>query len=366
MNFMITMADIAKQAGVSRSTASFVLSGGHMASRISAATRQRVLVAAQEMGYRPNGLARAVAAGKNYVLGYLKAGMLEQDARIIDGVLEGAAEAGYLVKMLSRGLENHYREVARHSVEQRLAGLIVRRCDRRLNEHAQADLIALCEELHACHIPVVFVDDDLTLPQGSCVTSDDAQGVQLAMEHLIGLGHRQIIFIAGDIRSPQPLFRRNCYQRIMREHNLPIPEGAILDCDWDNDLLDRLTRELFQNGSSWPTALLCDGDVLAAVAVRAIWRIGLRVPEDVSVVGYGGFSIAPYLHPPLTTIAQPFEDMGRIAVNHLMRRIADKADKQNTTQTQGPELLPTRLVMGESTAPVHFAGFKNETCRVQG
>jgi DNA-binding LacI/PurR family transcriptional regulator len=346
---MITMTDIAKQAGVSRSTASFVLSNGQMASRISAETRQRVLDVAQELGYRPNGLARAVAAGKNYVIGYLKTGMLEQEYRIIDGVLEGSAEAGYLVKMLTRGADDDYSDAARHSVEQRLAGLIIRRAYRRLNTHDEARLITLCEEMFQRHIPVVFVDDDLTLPGSNCVTSDDAQGIRLAMEHLIGLGHRRIAFIAGDAVSPQPLFRQSCYQHIMAEHEIQITEEMMLECNWDNLVLDRLTQELYQDDALRPTAILCDGDLLAAVVMRALWRIGLRVPEDVSVVGYGGFSICPYLHPPLTTVDQQFEEIGRAAVRQLMRSINEK---ETAPHLHKPDLLATHMILGGSTAPV--------------
>src|SRR5579859_5547788 len=118
---MITMADIAKKAGVSRSTASFVLNNRQAELRISSTTRQRVLDAAHELGYRRNELARAVGSGKNYVLGFVKMSPGEQETQLLEGVLQGATEAGYLLKVLHGGRDEDYQEVLRHCVEQRLA-----------------------------------------------------------------------------------------------------------------------------------------------------------------------------------------------------------------------------------------------------
>src|SRR5579872_6402029 len=123
---MTTMSDIAKKAGVSRSTASFVLNNRQAELRISAKTRQRVLDAAQELGYVRNDLARAVGSGKNFVLGYLKTATGEQESLILEGVLRAASEAGYLLKLLTCPMEGNYQEAVRQCAEQRLAGLVSR------------------------------------------------------------------------------------------------------------------------------------------------------------------------------------------------------------------------------------------------
>lgn len=337
---MITMSDIAKQAGVSLTTASFVLNGGERAKQIGAATRARVLEVARESGYRRNGLAHAVAAGRNSVFGYLSVELSEQDALLLDGVVQASAGAGYLVKLLGRGDDEHDLEVARHCVEQRLAGLIIRR-------HGAA--VAVCEELRSYHIPVVFVDDYRDDPGVGCVGSDDRAGYRLALEHLIGLGHRNIAYIAGGSALPQERLRDDSFRQVMAEHGLPVREEWILNCGWDYGCLETLTRRLFGGVGARPTATLCDGDPLAAVVMRTLSGLGLRVPQDVSVVGYGGFSIAALLNPPLTTITQPFQDIGRAAVRHLLRAVSAGRDGE-TPEAEKIELLPIRLVHGASTA----------------
>ncbi len=338
---MITMADIARKAGVSRSTASFVLNDRQAELRISAETRQRVLDAAQELGYRRNALARAVGSGKNYVLGFLRMSSGEQESHLLEGVLRAATEAGYLLKVLSGGGDKHYEEVMRHCVEQRLAGLVTRTFLQAKTTHA------FREELDSYGIPIVFVDDNLITPGTSYVTSDDERGYRLTVAHLAELGHRRIAFLAGDSIHPQSVLRKELYRRMMAAHGLPVPEGSILDSDWNLARAEGLTQQLFQGQSPPPTALVCAGDELAAVAIRTLWRLGLRVPEDVSVIGYSNFSFAALLHPPLTTIAQPFAEMGAVATRLLLSRLEDgSALKELPSQV----VLPTELIVRESTA----------------
>lgn len=338
---MITMADIAKKAGVSRSTASFVLNNREAELRISADTRERVLCAARDLGYRRNDLARAVGSGKNFVLGFLRVTGGEPESRIMEGVLKGVAEAGYYLKVLPAVYQEDYREVARHCVEQRLAGLVTRSF---LEEEITR---AFCAELKTYGIPVVFVDDDLVMSGITTVTSDDDLGYRLTVNHLVGLGHTRIGFIAGDSVHPQSVLRKESYRRIMEEHGLAVPDGSVLDSDWNLACVEPLTRQLFECRQPRPSALVCAGDELAAVAIRTLSRLGLRVPEDVSVVGYGGFSFGPLLYPPLTTIQQPFEEIGAVAVRTLLSGLQEPPT--------GPEdaskiVLPTELVQRESTA----------------
>jgi LacI family transcriptional regulator len=345
---MVTMADIAKKACVSRSTASFVLNNRQAEMRISDETRQRVLDAARDLGYRRNELARAVGSGKNYVLGFVKMGAVEQEAQLMEGVLKATAEADYLLKVLP-GDETLYQGVAHRCVEQRLAGVVTR------SFREAAATTAFLEELEAYGIPVVFVDDDLAIPGTSCVTSDDEHGYRLTVEHLAGLGHRRIAFLAGDSVHPQSVFRKESYRRRMAECGLSVPEGSVLDTDWEVARCELLTRQLFENQSHPPTALICAGDKLAAVALRTLWRLGLRVPEDVSVIGYSDFSFAALLNPALTTISQPFEEMGAVATRILLKRLQNPA---NAEELPSRVVLPTQLIVRESTsvAPVRPVG----------
>ena len=196
----ITMADIAREAGVSRATASYVLNGRATAVHISETTRLRVLEVAKALGYRRNELARAMVTGKNLVLGVLARDPgPEPKARLLAGILEESGAHGYFVKVLHHPQEEDIREVAARCVEQRLAGVIVDR-------PSHVAIGALHAELQRYRIPMILADDSVWQPGAVTVTSDDVQGCRLAVEHLATLGHRRIVQIEGR-RDPNPLLR---------------------------------------------------------------------------------------------------------------------------------------------------------------
>jgi DNA-binding LacI/PurR family transcriptional regulator len=336
------MDDIAAKAGVARSTASGVLNGRDKKLRISEETRKRVLAVAEEMGYRPNQLARTIAAGKSFVLGYLKQGSLEQEEQILDGVLREAADAGYLVKAMVRATTGSVEDVARQCSEYRLAGLIVRR-------PPTDETIALCNEIDAYGIPRVFVDDYIHMPDSYYVTSDDALGIRLSVEHILGLGHTDLAYFAGDSSHPQGFLRKNAFRNVMGEHGMVVHPEWVHDAKWDIKIAEQLTKRLFGGPGPNPTGIVCDGDEVAAGVLRALANIGLNVPHDVSVIGYSGLVFGDYLNPPLTTIAQPFEEIGRVAVRTLLNHVEAKAAGE-TGKLSGMELLPPVLVVRDSTA----------------
>lgn len=340
---IITMADIAREAGVSRATASYVLNDRDTAVRISMETRQRVLDAAKALGYRRNELARAVVTGKNRVLGVLARNPgPEPKARLLEGVLEEAGASGYFIKLLHHPKQEDVREVARRCVEQRLAGIIVMR-------PSQIALGELYEELEHYQMPIVLVDDTLSQRGAITVTSDDVQGCRLAVEHLVALGHRHIALLEGR-REPNPLLRESAFRQAMADYGLSKPDQYIAYGNWSQEQTEQLTTELFHQRRSHPTALFCSaGDAFAAVAIRALRRIGLRVPEDVSVIGYSDLLLATCLDPPLTTIAQPFQEMGRVAVRHLLALLEGQAEISVNQPLNS--LLPTQLVVRQSTGP---------------
>jgi LacI family transcriptional regulator len=236
-------------------------------------------------------------------------------------------------------------------VEQRLAGLVIRRFAH------EAEIQALCDELRDYAIPVIFVDDDLATPGTRYVTSDDELGIRLVVQHLIDLGHRRIAYIAGDTRHKQSVLRREIFARVLAENGIEARQDWIVNTDHSRERAEAFTLQIFAEPAGTPTAALYDGDQLAAVGIRALARLGLRVPDDVSVAGYGGFSFAELYNPTITTVVQPFEEMGRVAVRHLLMH-TDAKDKRGRDEQEQPaqpdftpELLPTRLIPGESTAP---------------
>jgi DNA-binding LacI/PurR family transcriptional regulator len=336
----ITMSDIAREAGVSRATASYVLNGRDTAVRISDETRRRVLGAAEALGYRRNDLARAVVTGHSRVVGVVaRSPGPEPKARILEGVLEEAAHHDYFVKLLHHPAGEPAAAVSRRCVEQRLAGVIVMR-------PSQVALADLHDELARYGVPVVLVDDAVTREGTVGVTSDDVAGCRRAVEHLAGLGHRRLAQIEGR-REPNPLQRASAFATAVCERGMRVSERRVVFADWDAEETERTTRSLFRRRRGRPTALFVSaGDAFAAVAVRTLRRMGLRVPQDVSVVGYGDLLLAACTDPPLTTVAQPFEEIGRVAVRRLI-----VPDGGGTDARTAVELMPTRLVVRGSTAP---------------
>jgi DNA-binding LacI/PurR family transcriptional regulator len=337
------MDEIAARAGVARSTASGVLNGQDKKLRISAETRQRVLEVAEEMGYRRNELARTIAVGKSFVLGFLKQENLEQEAQIMEGVLTEAADSGYLVKTMVRAKSGSVEDVARQCSAYRLAGLIVRRPPTHETE-------SLCREIDANGIPRVFVDDYVHMPESYVISSDDALGMRLSVEHLLSLGHQEIAYFAGDSSHPQGLVRKNAFLDVMREHGMRVTPKWVHDARWDIDIAEQLVRQIFGDPGQKPTGVVCDGDAVGAGVLRSLANLGFHVPRDVSVVGYGGLVFTSYLNPPLTTIAQPFQEIGRAAVRVLLDRV-EATGADSTRSLIGIQLLPPTLVIRSSTSP---------------
>lgn len=270
---IITMTDIAKEAGVSRATASYVLNDRDTAVRISAETRQKVLTAARTLGYRRNDLARAVVTGENRVLGVLARNPgPEPKARILEGVLEEAGSQGYFIKLLHHPAGEAIAEVARRCVEQRLAGVIIVR-------PSQIALDVLQKELEHYQIPIVLVDDSLSQKGTINITSDDIQGCRLAVEHLVALGHQRLALIEGR-REPNPMLREAAFRKAMAEYGLSVPDHFVIYGNWLQEPTAQAINDLFHRGQERPTALVCSaGDALAAVAIRTLRRLGLRTPE---------------------------------------------------------------------------------------
>lgn len=340
---MVTMTDIAEKAGVSRSTVSFVLNKRYNGVYVSDDTRERVTAAAQALGYRRNELARAIVTGKNRVLGFLVSSPeSEIVARMLAGVLDEAEEQRYFIKVLR--LRNNVidKETIDRCAELRLAGVIVLYLnEERLNE--------LHVELSRYNIPVATLDDSLAHPWGVRVISDDPNGCRLAIQHLFDLGHRKIGLISGRPDAGSSILRQDAYCEVMRQEGLAVPPHYIVHGYWSVDKTEAVTRQLLSSPDR-PTALICDGDIMAMAVCRTARRMGLNVPDDLSVIGFANIDAAIAADPPLTTVAQPFQEMGRMAVRRLLQLVDDESEGNSLEPIE--ELLPTHLIIRASTGPV--------------
>ena len=355
---MITMTDIALKAGVSRTAVSAVLNEGSLKSvRISPESRQRILEAAEDLGYRPNQLARAVAMGKTRMIGYLVSEpRYEPYWNIIVGALEAAEGLGFTLKLLSVDWRT-LAERVRQCTELRLGGLVVR---------VNGDKRLIYEEANHARIPVVTVDEGIPQPSGIRVTSDDSAGVGRVLQHLTKLGHRRIGFISSGFPLLHPLgqdpgdvgtVREQLFRREMAARGLNLPEGYVTrettmvfgrgsEPAIDDSSARAATHALLTHPEGRPSAIFCWRDETAMLAIRECHQKGLRIPEDVSVVGFSDISAARLFHPPLSTVKMPWEEIGRIAIQQLVQRMNGEYDPSPTTH-----LAATTFVARASSGP---------------
>jgi LacI family transcriptional regulator len=328
------MKDVAEKARVSVSTVSHVLNGTR---RVSEETRGGVLAAVEELGYRPNLLAKGLKTRRTFTIGLLISDI--QNAfftSLVRGVEDEALSRGYHLFLCNTdedpGREDEYvTELAKKRVD----GLMVAPSARR-EDHVR--------RLRDGGVPFVFVDREVEGVDADVVSVDNRMGTRLIAEHLVGLGHRRIGMISG------PLDKASGYERHAGLGSALADLGVGLDDDLVRFGDFRTTggregaRELM-GLSSPPTALVTANNQMTLGALLAAKEKGLRIPEDVSVVGFDDPEWAPLTDPPLTTLAQPTYEMGVRAAKLLLDRI-EYGRREETSR----ELLEPWLEVRGSTA----------------
>lgn len=323
-----TMEDVARRAGVSRALVSLVFRDS---AKVSDDRRARVLAAAAELNYSPNLPARALASRRTRAVGVLLNNLNNPFfAEITEGIEEVASDLGYRL-LLSTGGRQRRRELDALDVfvESRVEGAILVSPD-----VSAADLRRL-----AAVAPVVVTGRLLRGPGIDRVNTDDALGAHLAVAHLVELGHRRIAHIdGGHGASARP--RRAGYERAMRERRL---RPQVVPGEFTELAGARAVERLLRN--RLPTAIFAANDLIAAGAMDRLERAGLRIPEDVSLVGYDNTFLAALHHVALTTINQPRQEMGGLAMRTLVARVEDL---HRATVTH---ILKPSLVVRRTTGP---------------
>ena len=301
-----TIADVAAKAGVSTATVSRVLSG---LGRASAATQARVLEAARDLDYRPSEVARSLKRRSTQTLGLLITDIENPYfPQLVRSVEDAARAAGYTV-LLCNAAEDAGREAAYLDllVDRRVDGLVI----------AASSLgVRHGEWLMAPPIPVVLVNTAAPDAGVPTIMSDNEGGGRMVTEHLLGLGHRRFGYLMPPPRNVDAPARLAGVRGALRSAGVPrdaltIARGEALVGGGEaaaNDLLDR---------APGTTAFIAYNDLMAIGALRALRQRGRRVPADASVVGFDDVALAAYVDPPLTTISQQTEEMGRWAVGRL-------------------------------------------------
>jgi DNA-binding LacI/PurR family transcriptional regulator len=329
------MEDVAREAGVSRALVSLVVRGSP---KVSEERRARVLAAATQLGYRPNGWARGLASRRTRMIGVLLNELHNPFyAEIMDGIDAGATEAGYRVLLGTAGSRAGGERTALETfLELRADGAIL--VGPRLPGAAIAQI--------ASSLPVVVVARGMRSPAVDSITNDERRGARLVVEHLVGLGHRAIAHVDGGGGAGAPA-RRLGYQEAMREAGLA-REIRIVPGDY-TDLAGAAAADVMLRSRRVPTAVFAANDLVAAAMIDRFESAGLGVPADISIVGHDNTFLAGLHHISLTTVDQPRPEMGRRAMALLVERM-DHA----RTRAVNVKVTPS-LVVRSTTAPPRSA-----------
>lgn len=327
-----TITDVARKAGVSKSLVSLVIRGGR---HVRPQRRAAVLAAARDMGYRPNAMARGLVQRRTRLFGVMVSDLHNPFfADVVTGIQDQAARAGYKV-LLNTGnrIPSQEDEAIEALLQLRVDGLVV------AAPLVESRVIAAA----AREVPVVLVGREAKAPRLSSVTNDDWEGARAVVKHCASLGHRRIAHIDGG-QGAGAEARRAGYTDAMKEVGLArftrIAAGAYTEDGGHGAALF-----LLNGGGERPTAIFASNDLAAIGALDAIEERGLRVPDDVSLVGYDNTSLAAFRHISLTTVHQPRTEMGQIAVDSLLELLENKRARPRRSV-----LSPTLVVRG-STAP---------------
>jgi DNA-binding LacI/PurR family transcriptional regulator len=332
-----TIKDVARAVGVSHTTVSRVMNG---ARRVAPATRARIEQAARELGYAPNGLARGLVSRSSRVIGLVASDItnpyIAELARAIHRV---ADDEGYLVEICVTDYD-----VARELraldmlVQRRIDGLL-------LTPPRRAQVDERVRALADRGLPVVAIGRAIDHPRVAVVTSDTRGGLYQAANHLIELGHRRIAFLTGSERTGLGYGKIEGYRAAMADAGLELGDDLVVGTD--QGVADGyLSMRLLLRRDPRPTGVLCVTDPVAIGAMGAIEAAGLAIPADVSVIGFDDIAYAAHVHPPLTTVRQPMEELGRLGARTLfdMMRAPGASDPFRT-------VLACSLVIRGSSGP---------------
>lgn len=335
----VTIYEVAREAGVSTATVSRVINDRR---HVREATRQKVEQVMDQLGYVANRQARGLAGGRSKVIGLL---VYELGSsyfnQLIRGIDAAVTSIGYDL-MLYTTHARRERE-AQHAAELAggpVDGLII---------VLAVDIRSYVDRLHRQRVPFVLLDYDSDIPGTTFITAANRQGARDAVDHLVGLGHRRIGLITGTAGTSSARERLSGYRDALRTADIEHDRRLVVKGDFLEARGYEAMRQLLSLDDR-PTAVFTSADTAAFGALRAIREAGMRVPEDISVVGFDDIPESSLVTPPLTTVRQPLWEMGATAVR-LLQRLMDEPDA-----TPRRTELATQLIVRESTGPPPSAG----------
>jgi LacI family transcriptional regulator len=325
--------DVAREAGVSTATVSHVINNSRF---VTDQTREKVLSAIEKCNYYPNAHARSLASGRSHMLGVLVSDIANPFfPELVKSIESAAFERGYDLILLNTNYDAERTSgYIKRLIQRKVAGVAL------MTSEMDASLI---DELARCHVSVVFLDSGSA---GECMSNllvNYESGIDEAIRHLVGLGHRRIAYIGGPSRLRSANKRLEAFRASLARHLPDSASATVYEGDFRLEGGRRAAREMLEAGAM-PTAVVVANDMMALGVMQECRVKGLRIPLDLSVIGFDDIAFAELTDPPLTTVCLPRIELGRRAVEALMMTI-ERADRQ------GVEMhIQTQLVVRGSTA----------------
>jgi len=325
----VTLLDVAREAGVSPSTVSRILNG---TATVSTVKRKAVEDAIKKMGFEPNPLAQSLKSGRSMTVG-----IVVQDisspffSEILRGVDDGLNSTGYASVIVS-GHWNASEEAARIKL------LLARKVDGLILLSGRIEDKAVLQ--FATQRPIVATGRSLKSSTAIGFKLDNQNGAYQAVRHLIELGHRRIAFVTGPSNNTDANERLTGYKQALESADIPFEPGLVVEGDFHEASGLMAVNRLFDTQQQF-SAIFAGNDLIAYGVRLSLYRKGIRVPEDISLIGFDDLPGSLYTTPPLTTIRQPLYDMGLIATTALLGLIGGKP--------VDVELPPVELIVRETT-----------------
>jgi len=329
----MNISEIAKRANVSTATVSRTL---NQSGPVKAGTARKVWRAVTELNYYPNSHARALVSGRSRLIGLIVSDITNPFFPELIRTFEGlAGQQQYDVLLTSTDYDTtRMTACLRRMLERKVDGVAM------MTSEMDAGLI---KELSKRNVPIVFMDVGQMGPRMSHVSIDYGNGVRQAVDHVVQLGHRHVAFITGPLELHSARTRRQAFVDGLRHRGVTLDRKLIREGTHTAEGGEKAMKELLKL-SRLPTAVVCSNDWTAIGALHAIHAAGLRVPEDISLVGFDDIPLSSYITPSLTTVRMSARDVGSTAFQALFSLIGEAHVEGDVYQ------IPTRLVVRESTA----------------
>jgi DNA-binding LacI/PurR family transcriptional regulator len=335
----VSLKELAEHLGLSPATVSLVMNRSSVADSIPQETKDRILAAAKKFKYRPNFFARSLRARRSFTIGVIVPEVSDgYSASVMSGVEDYLLNQGYFYFVAShRHRADLIDEYPRLFVERSVDGIIAVDTPWRL----------------PLSIPVVTVSGHNQVRGVTNIVLDHGRAAEVALQHLCDLGHRRIAFIKGQEFSSDTEIRWASIEKTAQELGLAICSRLVAQLQGDSPSPEpgyEATKKLLASRKPF-TALFAFNDMSAMGAIRALREAKLRIPDDVSVVGFDDIQSAAYQNPGLTTVRQPLREMGRIAAETLLRRIQSGTSGQRGETMVEPKLMVRGTTCAAKSSP---------------